>query len=119
MIWTEEYVPEDFVQPEMLMFYRKKNKNDRGNYRALGLLNHSYMVFAMLLLSRIVPYINPKLSHMQAGFQKARGCRYNTVVLITAIHKLLERAEDKMKSAAIITYIDFVAAFDSVYHSSS
>ena len=32
-----------------------------------------------------------------------------------AIHNLLERTE--VESARVITYIDFAAAFDSIYHS--
>ena len=43
------------VLAEMLMFYKKKCKNDRKNYRALGLLNHAYKVLSMLLLVYISP----------------------------------------------------------------
>ena len=35
---------------DMQMHYKKKCRNKRTNYRALGLLNHSYKVFAMTLL---------------------------------------------------------------------
>ena len=94
MMWSEEHIPEDFVLGEMLMFYKKKCKNNRGNYRALGLLNQSYMVFSMVLLLRIIPYIDPKLSQMQAGFRKNRGCRDNVLMLvleITKIQTLLQR----------------------------
>ena len=69
-IWDTETMPEDFVLAEMLMFYKKKCKNDRKNYRALGLLNHAYKIFSMLLLMHILPFITPKLSEMQAGFCK-------------------------------------------------
>ena len=65
---------------EMLVFYKKKRKNNRGNYRVLGLLNHSYKVFSMVLLLRIIPYIDPKLSQMQAGIRKNRGCRDNVLI---------------------------------------
>ena len=34
-----------------------------------------------------------------------------------AIHKLLEAADNQLRSSAVITYIDLVAAFDSVLHS--
>ena len=65
-------------------------------------------------------YIDPKLSQMQAGFRKNRGCRDNVatkLMLVLAINKILEEAEIHVKSLDIITYIDFVASFDSVYHS--
>ena len=40
-IWIQEEAPDDFVLADMLMNCKKKNKDDCGNYRALGLLNYS------------------------------------------------------------------------------
>ena len=117
-IWENEDIPSDFVLAIMMMLHKKKSKDDRKNYRALALLNHAYKVFAMIILMRIVPYIEPKLSDMQSGFRKNRGCRDNILILAMSIHHLLESAEEKSaKRAGIITYIDFVAAFDSIKHS--
>ena len=73
--------------------------------------------FSMVLLRRIVPYIEPELSDMQAGFRKGRGCRDNILILTMAINHLLKNVESKNQTAGIITYIDFVAAFDSIKHS--
>ena len=53
---------------------------------------------------------------MQAGFRKGRGCRDNILILTLAINHLLKNAS-KDTTAGIITYIDFVAAFDSINHS--
>ena len=116
-IWQQETLPEDFVLGDMLMFYKKKCKNDRRNYRALGLLNHAYKVFAMILLSRMLPFITERLSDMQAGFRKGRGCRDNITILLLTVRHLLDSAEDSLQSQGVITYIDFSAAFDSISHS--
>jgi adenylate kinase family enzyme len=116
-IWTQEVAPDDFVLADMLMHYKKKNKDDRSNYRALGMLNHSYKILAMVILLRILPYITPLLSDNQAGFRKGRGCRDNMVILMQLIEKLLEDGEDEAISRGLITYIDFTAAFDSIIHS--
>ena len=43
-----------------MMTYKKKKLKRHANYRALGLLNHTYKVFASILLLRILPYIAPK-----------------------------------------------------------
>ena len=110
-----EVVPEDLVTGYMLMMYKKNERNKRTNYRALGLLNHSYKTFSMVLL-RILPFIDPLLSDMQAGFRTGRGCRDNILILMMAINHVISRVEED-KCAGIITYIDFVAAFDSIYHS--
>jgi len=116
-IWRDEDIPDNFALGDMLMHYKKKDKNDRSNYRALGLLNHGYKVFAKALLMRIIPYVVPQLSDMQAGFRKGRGCRDNILILMTVINHLMETAEDNARSLGIITYIDFTAAFDSILHS--
>ena len=115
--WETEEIPEEFVLADMMMIYKKKSKDLRSNYRALGLLNHSYKTLSMVLLQRIVPYIEPNLSDMQAGFRKGRGCRDNLLILTMAIHHLLKNVQSRDETAGIITYIDFVAAFDSINHS--
>jgi len=66
---------------------------------------------------RITPYIDPKLSDMQAGFRAARGCRDNILILTMAIQHLLKDESRNQESHGVITYIDFVAAFDSILHS--
>ena len=38
-------------------------------------------------------------------------------MLVLSIQKLLDDAEDELKSRGIFTYIDFTAAFDSILHS--
>ena len=52
---------------------------------------------------------------MQAGFWKGRRCRDNILILKLAINHLLKNVS-KDSTAGIITYIDFVAAFDSIDH---
>ena len=71
----------------------------------------------MILLARISPYIMPKLLDTQAGFRKERGCRDNILILVTAIDRLLKTSVHDACSCGIITYIDYTAAFDSIYHS--
>ena len=117
LIWMEEELPEDFALGEMMLFYKKKCKDDRRNYRALGLLNHAYKVFTTILLMRILPYVEPKLSDLQAGFRQKRGCRDNILILVMSINHLLRNAEEDIRSLGVITYIDFTAAFDSILHS--
>ena len=116
MIFSSEEIPDDFVLADMMLLYKKKCQNDRKNYRALGLLNHVYKVFAMILLMRMMPCIVLNISDMQAGFRKERGCRDNILILVTAINHLLSRAESDSKTMGVITYIDFTAAFDSILH---
>ena len=84
-MWNDEDIPDDFVLSDMLMMYKKKCKDNRTNYRALGLLNHAYKVFPTVILKRIIPYIELKLSEMQAGLRTARGCQDNILILAMSI----------------------------------
>ena len=115
-IFETEDIPTEFVTADMMMLYKKKSKDIRSNYRALGLLNHSYKTFSTVLLVRILPFIEPGLSDMQAGFRSGRGCRDNILILTMAIQHLLQSVEGDQR-AGVLTYIDFVAAFDSILHS--
>ena len=69
MIFSSEEIPDDFFLADMMLFYKKKCQNDRKNYRALGLLNHAYKVFAMILLMGMMPYIVPNISDMQKQWE--------------------------------------------------
>ena len=51
------------------------------------------------------------LLESQAGFRKARGCPDNIVALAALFDDTLGRADE-----AVLVFIDFVAAFDSVSH---
>ena len=114
---SKQIIPDNLVLVDMMMHYKKKCKDTRANYRPLGLLNHGYKTFAAVLLGRILPYINPKLSDMQAGFRKSRGCRDNILIITMTIQHLLKEAEDDARTQGIVTYIDFTVAFDSILHS--
>ncbi len=94
------------------MMHKKGPKDDMRNYRAICLLPHAYKVLSMCLLQRILPHIEPGLPDTQAGFRPARGCRDNTCVLAWTVDWLLEHGRP-----AVLTCIDFKAAFDSVGHS--
>merc|ERR1712048_1308817 len=65
----------------------------------------------------MMAFIDPRISDMQAGFRKDRGCRDNIFILISAILHLLDQSADTARTLGIITYIDFTAAFDSILHS--
>ncbi len=65
----------------------------------------------MCLMHRMIPHIEPLLPDSQAGFRPACGCRDNECILAWIVDWLLEKGHH-----AVITYIDFKAAFDSVSH---
>ena len=47
---STECMPDVFVLAEIRMKYTNKSKNGQANYRDLGLLNHRYKIFYMVIL---------------------------------------------------------------------
>ena len=64
-----------------------------------------------MLLDRLRPHIDPKLRNNQNGFRKGRS----TVEQILTLHRLVEGIQWKKKLPAIITFVDFRKAFDSIH----
>ena len=110
-LWQSEAVPKKFALCAFVMLYKKGSKNMCANYRALGLLNHSYKILSICLLNRLVKETSWFLSDWQAGFREGRGCRDN-ILLLRVIYDQIIRGDDK----CVVTFIDFEAAFDSVSH---
>ena len=57
------------------------------------------------------PYLEERLPDSQAGFRKARGCRDNVLILKLLIDDVVKAGRE-----AVVTFIDYTAAFDSVSH---
>ena len=57
------------------------------------------------------PFLEERLPDSQAGFRKARGCRDNVLILKLLINEVIKAGEE-----AVVTFIDYTAAFDSVSH---
>ena len=93
------------------MLYNKGSRDDFANYLAIGLLTHAYKVDSVLILLRMQPYLEERLSDSQAGFRKARGCLDNVLILKILINEVVKAGEE-----AVISFIDYTAAFDSVSH---
>ena len=66
-------------------------------------------VYNKLILNRLAPHIDPLLRRNQNGFRKGRG----TLSQILSIRRILEEMR-KLNKEAIISFVDFRKAFDSV-----
>ena len=93
------------------MLYKKKDRNDFKNYRAICLLCHAYKLLSAVIAKRLSLELQPILPDSQAGFRPARGTRDNVCILKWTIDMLLNESKP-----AVITFIDYTAAFDTVSH---
>ena len=111
--WAEEEVPEKLVVGIIVPLYKNKGSHDdMKKYRFVCLLTHAYKLLSTLMLHRVESEMKIDfLPESQAGFRKKRGCRDNIFALSVLLDSVLQS-----KKECIITFIDYVAAFDSVAH---
>ena len=65
----------------------------------------------MLVLHRMRDAVESRLAETQAGFRQERGCRDNVLLL-----RLLMDAVLRAGKQAVVTFIDYRAAFDTISH---
>ena len=111
LIWNSEVIPPDLVKGVFIMLYKKNDRNNFKNYRALCLLCHAYKLLSAVVARRLSKQIQPSLPDSQAGFRPARGTRDNICILKWTIDMLIREGKP-----AVITFIDYTAAFATVSH---
>ena len=90
------------------MLYKKGQRDDFGNYRAICLLCQAYKLLSAVVARRLMDVLDGHLPDTQAGFRPARGCRDNVGALRWFIAMVLREGRH-----AVITFIDYSAAFDT------
>ena len=108
--WAEEEVPEKLVVGIIVPLYKNKgSRDDMKKYRFVCLLTHAYKLLSTLMLHRVESEMKIDfLPESQAGFRKKRGCKDNIFALSVLLDSVLQS-----KKECIITFIDYVAAFDT------
>ena len=92
-----------------VVLHDKGSRDDDGNYRVICLLCHSYkLMSAIVAARRLMDTLEGHLPDTQAGFRPARGCRDNVCALKWFIQMILRH-----DGQAVITFIDYSAAFDT------
>ena len=72
------------------------------------ILCHSYKLMSAIVARRLMTTLEGHLPDTQAGFRPARGCRDNVCALKWFIEMILREGRQ-----AVITFIDYSAAFDT------
>jgi hypothetical protein len=108
IIFDTEIVPHEFVRGVFIMIYKKKDRDNFSNYRAICLLCHAYKLLSTVLARRLHIDLAEVLPDTQAGFRPSRGTRDNICILKWTIKMILRENRE-----AVVTFIDYSAAFDS------
>ncbi len=110
-IWTSGIVPQAMKNSLMIMIYKKKgNKAECGNYRGISLLAVAGKVLARVLLIRLLSQVaNVVLPESQCGFRQERG----TTDMIFVARLLQEKCREQHQDL-YIAFIDLTKAFDTI-----
>jgi len=101
--------PKIWSQSTIVPIPKKGDISDVKNYRGISLTVIAAKVYNKMLLERIQPHIQRVLRMNQNGFRVGR----TTLGQILTLRRLIEGIRSK-NLPAIITFIDFSKAFDSV-----
>ena len=108
-IWSEEKLPKEWMEGIVCPIYKKGDKLDCANYRAITLLNAAYKVLSRLLYLRLSPLAKDFVGPYQAGFTDARA----TTDQMFALRQILQKCREHNVPTHHL-FIDFKAAYDTV-----
>ena len=106
---NEEVKPKQWSEIDLLPLPKTGDLNDTGNYRGISLSSVVAKIVNKMILNRLQPKLDDHLRPNQNGFRPRR----TTTSHILALRRLIEGVKSR-NSKAIIIYVDFQKAFDSV-----
>ena len=107
---TENDKPELWSFMNIIPVPKSGDLSNTNNYRGISLMCIIAKMYNRLILNRIRSVINPKLRMNQNGFRPKR----TTVAQILTLRRIIEGVKAN-NLPAIITFIDFKKAFDSIH----
>ena len=70
-MWTTEQIPADLMRGIFVMLYKKGQRDDFGNYRAICLLCHAYKLLSAVVARRLMDVLNA-ICHYTDRYYKGR-----------------------------------------------
>jgi hypothetical protein len=108
-IWNKEELPQQWKESIIVPIYKKDDKADCNNYRAISLLSTAYKILSNILLARLTPYVYEIIGDHQCGFHRNRS----TTDQIFYIRQILEKKWEYNGTVHQL-FIDFKKACDSI-----
>ena len=102
--------PKQWSEIDMIPVPKSGDLSDTSNYRGISLAPIIAKTVNKMILNRIQPNVDPHLRPNQNGFRPGR----TTAAHILALRRLIEGVKRNNKKA-IILYVDFKKAFDSIH----
>ena len=109
MITETETIPKQWKIAELILLYKKGNREEIKNYRPISLTSNICKVYTKILKNRMYNYLDNAQSPEQAGFRR----NYSTIDHLFTVNQLIEKTNEYRINAYIL-FIDFEKAFDIV-----
>ena len=110
-IWESGDWPDIWKSQEFVVIYKAGNSKECTNYRTIALISHASKILLQILLNRMRKKIEMELPDEQAGFRQGRSTADMLVIIQVLIEKVMG-----IGGQALITFIDYSKAFDSISH---
>jgi exonuclease III len=104
-----ERAPAEWRKSVMVAIPKKPGTLKMEEHRGISLMSCTAKTFNKVLLRRVQPVLDPYLRSEQNGFRPLRG----TCQQILALRRVIEGAT-KFQTSAVVVFVDFCKAFDSV-----
>ncbi|KAF6212225.1 hypothetical protein GE061_012746 [Apolygus lucorum] len=107
-------IPKSWGRTKLRLLYKKGDKLDPSNYRALALIPTMVKIFTSLIAKRLSNWAeeNNVLPEEQNGFRPGRSC----VDQVFTLQSLACVYNARMKTSVLCTMVDLRRAFDSLEH---
>lgn len=108
-IWSQNKMPEEWNTGIIIPIYKKGNKEECENYRAITLLNYVYKILSNQINHKLKVNAEKIIGDYQNGFRPGRS----TLNAIHTIEQIIQKTREHNREMHII-FIDFKSAFDTV-----
>ena len=109
-MWSEETVPQDFRNANVIHLYKRKGDRARDNHRGISLLASAGKILGRVLLNRLTEQLLDKvLPESQCGFRSGRG----TADMVYTARQLQEKYREQHQDLYVV-FVDLTKAFDTV-----
>ncbi|CAM5114491.1 unnamed protein product [Natator depressus] len=112
--WRSGEVPDDWKKANVEPIFKKRKKEDPGNYRPVSLTSVPGKIMEQVLKESILKHLEERkvIRNGQHGFTKGKSCLTNLI----AFYDEITGSVDEGKAVDML-FLDFSKAFDTVSHS--
>jgi sorting nexin-29 len=108
-MWRREQIREEWKDSYICPVYKKEDRTNCQNYRAVTLLNSTYKILTCIIYNRLTEYAEKRIGDYQKGFCKNSSTTDNIYMLRQIYEKSYE-----FNIELHTLFVDFKEAFDKV-----